>query len=907
MALEFDLYDAIHKLLISAFLVFCIELFHADVDAADKNIDEFETTLKSFNLGGISLFTDVSEIENILNQQGFTLKRTTQKIKETILSFVRGKGKKSATIEIQALQDGKAWQIKVKLNDFESADFIAEETNRYSNTFEGFDSFCKSKQKRLSCKLKTDTYLYLFKANTNKYGVSYLASARITAKSKRLAQEAERKKQRQKKVAQEQAIVEKNKKERLERQQRIAKREKELGKSSSPTVENKTATLTQRELELQIQALTELNTNAISKFEQALLSFELDGISLGLKPADLLEALDNRGYTLREKTQQNSNYDKYDYRNGQSAVIVYSNTETGHAPLLKLSFYYGEGEEAREKAKAERNRMVDVFGELGNVCPNQSEFMVTCTVYTETHKLFIMGNFSRWASYEISNDVSIEAKERHQRARQQARLKILQNQKEKTIDSELSQWIATISSKTLTISTENHPLQRAITMAKTRLVEIDKLPSTLGTLSEIQKELNRVALHEIRVDGSYVKLGPQEFVDLNKQLASETNFRDYGHLIRGLADMKAKQVPRYMLDSYPNTAYGLLRFMSHFQAEAKNLFYLQPNFLGRKFVDEEVQKLIKRQAKLVYLPGIKTRISQLDSLKGKDFSGFKELKEINTSIEKLQQLTIIDTPWHGKDERQAYNDYRKKYDTIKIAMIEKSSPVLVHWIKSLPPSMKTLELLDQFMQASFDKNRREISIRFPDLASAISQKQIESNPDGYYRPEIIMSLQRGYWREVKFAGLEDVAYFMTTFKNLDQRCSGIATDGQKRVFENRVSREILNGIERMRRGQPLTKQDAEMGARLALNAIANRPGCSVDSYGNISSCISEEESRGMTEALLTSSSALSDISNFLRKNSCSSNNPRHYINNMIKYMTPGTSGATYPTIPEFPYQFSLVE
>jgi len=715
----------VKHLAFSIFLLLVVELYPVAVIAAENIAGDFESTLSSFEVEGISLSTDLSKIEKILVGKGFTLDRRSTQMKQTRLLFIRRKGEKSATIDIRVLADDTVSKIDAKLFDFENPHLIDQQGVRHTKAFENFDTLCKTRKRNLVCKSTTDRYKSAFIAKIKKNGIYYTLSIKLSA-------EAQHRKKDQKRKEKDQEQIQKNQLVRAERKAR------------------------------------------------------------------------------QEKVRQEA---------------------------LAIEF----------EIEAEKN--------------------------------------------------------------------LSQEERDKRSDEKLRQWIANIKLESETTSADKTPQEQFLAAAKKRIVELNKLPPDLRSLSQIQKEWDHARRNEILIEEKYIKFDPSA---LTNMLVSESgtlgfdlyrlgwghSISGYAKLIEELANMKARKAPEYMFTSiYPDTAEGLLGFMDSTQYKAKSIFSRRPNFLGRKAFDTAYAKLIKTKSEEHSTSGMAIMIAELRSFDGMDYGDLRELNKMNLRAEKLQQLSAT----------AGYHEFNEIYLKTKRAMLKKSIPVLVNWINSLPPSMKTLGLLDKFEEEAFGVIRDIYTGKgndtgyFPVLFAAISVKRTECNPDGYYRPDIILSLTRRYWREVKLRALDDFAYISTTVNNLGKSCPGLVTDAQKRIISIKLDSAKSDALYRLYRGQPLSRKEAEMGTLLAMNTIFNRPGCREDNFGNITSCTSEEEFRALNQVINTSSAALQDTATFKSKNSCSSQGMQHYIKSISDYMNSNASGAIFPEIPDFPYIKSDVE
>jgi hypothetical protein len=277
---------------------------------------------------------------------------------------------------------------------------------------------------------------------------------------------------------------------------------------------------------------------------------------------------------------------------------------------------------------------------------------------------------------------------------------------------------------------------------------------------------------------------------------------------------------------------------------------------------------------------LETTLGELETLAEADFLRFRELGD---DQQRESYLTRFHRPANGDRYFASYESARTLYrDTVE-RMVERSTPQLLAWIDALPPSMGTNEPLDRFSREVFDVS--PIPDRHAELLRAASARKRSYNPDGYLRPDIVMSLRRGQWNEVGLVGFEDIAYLTTLLRMIQESCPGVVPErsGPLMGFVWDLSQQA---VARIMQGQVQSKREAERAFFLLMNNLVAQPGCRVDYFGRVIGCVSAQDHAAAQEFLLTSSEARLDTSKLLEAG-CGPNGCKGYVEGLIAYADEG--------------------
>lgn len=301
---------------------------------------------------------------------------------------------------------------------------------------------------------------------------------------------------------------------------------------------------------------------------------------------------------------------------------------------------------------------------------------------------------------------------------------------------------------------------------------------------------------------------------------------------------------------------------------------------GVKALDAAFSGESDRRADALWPKVLKATLDELHDLADADLLRFRELSD-----DQARQLYLASFHWPTSEDPyfDSYETARALYRETVERMVERSEPQLLAWIDVLPPSAGADELLDDFSQEVFAV--APIPDRHPALEQAASAKKRSYNPDGYVRPDIVMSLRRGQWDEVGLVGLEDLAYLATSLRTIQSACPRVVPE-QSGPLMDLVWDLSQQAVGRIMQGQVQSKQEAERAFFLFMNNVVNQPGCRVDYFGNVVGCVTAQDHAAAQEFLLTSGEAQLDMSKLLRAG-CGSEGAQSYVQGLIGYAAAG--------------------
>jgi hypothetical protein len=415
----------------------------------------------------------------------------------------------------------------------------------------------------------------------------------------------------------------------------------------------------------------------------------------------------------------------------------------------------------------------------------------------------------------------------------------------------------------------------AVKLAKRQFQEIEGLTPQLASLDSVDEGIMRIGKRK-----------------------GQFKYLDKGEKEQNIADLKSSRLRlgSRIADSFiqefnglPPSFDGLNKLEAFHDNQKKKLLNKKAEPAAVKFSAAFHGEAAKRANGL--LPGmLEEKLTALSGLTQVEYDRIDDFQAIRDDI---RYLLRYGNPSEDAKTSKLYQGYKLSYGKNYEAMIERSMDDLIHWVNSLPPSKSALKAMDWFSSKTFEG---AIPVKYAALRSAIYEKQNSYNPERYIQPEIIMSLRRGHWHEVNIRGLDSLAYFATTAQQLKKYCPGTFprdNDYRRRNLMSFVLSAAKNAQERIMSGQG-TKADAERGVWLMLNTIFNQPGCRIDFYGNISRCVSQEENQAVTQLLMTSGNAISDVGKFIGKHSCNTEPAKIYIENIFKFVSMNSFNRSRP-------------
>jgi len=651
--------------------------------------------------------------------------------------------------------------------------------------------------------------------------------------------------------------------------------------------------------------------NDRSSFEKSFMSYDVQGISMNMKNNSIEEVLTKSGYSLKRKTHKN-NQVTYKYvrriNNKYSSVVIWTGAKNDKVISIQTVLTFAKGDKA---ISDDRERMLKTFTRFKKSCQVLKN-IIQCNNFTDTHKLSIKAKYSNNSLRQtLWNKESHRAKTlAHQRAQRKLHSKRYTAKQEKVSHKHTNNPNAT-TKKSASISKQikkqtpkqtqsyNGPYKKYVDAIKKRIKELDSLPLRISTMAAIQEEYDNIRLHGILLDGKRTKLSFNDKSGTNKVLYKELGHGSVHDWLKSLANKKAPQVIEFEFNRYPATVDGLLDFITYMEYEAKHS--LKRTDLGYAKLNHAYRTILKKKSLATYTTGMKQKIKQVEAFKGKDYASFNDLKSINNGVVHLNKLRNLTEDWYkNKEAGDLSRKYSLTYQEVVDSLINNSTPALVAWVKSMPPSKTALIAVDKFTKETFG-NAGYVPARHTLLHKAVIELKNKYNPDSYQKPEIIYSLLKGYWHEVRIKSLDEIAYSSTTFNTFNKRCPGITSASEKKAFDRTARSNIMTAMSRIRHGRFLTAEENRMSVILVLNSMINRPGCKVDNYGNITSCVTEQQSKAMNKAILTSAAAVNDIHKFLSKNNCSSKQAKKYIHDLSAQASGQTNRRSAGFAPKFPY------
>ncbi len=274
----------------------------------------------------------------------------------------------------------------------------------------------------------------------------------------------------------------------------------------------------------------------------------------------------------------------------------------------------------------------------------------------------------------------------------------------------------------------------------------------------------------------------------------------------------------------------------------------------------EVETARTKQVWPLFFDDAKARLAALRE------AGYERFGEITALRHREDVLHGIAPP----DDTAADEAYRADYAAVVDGMIGRSMPKLMAWVAALPLSDAANRRLLKFTTETFGAGG--VPDRYGALRDAVSAKQAAYNPEGYRRPDIVMSLRRHLWPEVAADGLDNISYFATALHELNAQCPGILPregSGDSAVLLRYSLQATKRAVDRLMRGEVRNQSEKQRAMALMINTVFNRPGCRETSYGVIISCTSAEEQMQVNQAIMTSDEAKDDMAK-LGKHGCAS-------------------------------------
>lgn len=398
--------------------------------------------------------------------------------------------------------------------------------------------------------------------------------------------------------------------------------------------------------------------------------------------------------------------------------------------------------------------------------------------------------------------------------------------------------------------------------------EIGRLSPELASIDRINEMIIALADSE----GRFVFLPPERQVEHRDTLLAEREALGERVAIALAATYSA----------YPSTFDGFKAMAAESRIQQKELI--------RRGVEEAAATLktlygeeaARRGAALLPVMMAEHRAVMTGELEKAGYGSIPVLFEIDQERESLAEywLPPKDTPLYAE-----YQDYLDLRDTTAHNMVTRSKDKLLEWVETLPPSRTANRYFDRFTLKTFRSKR--IPPAFPELESAIASKKAAYNPDRYSRPDIMMALLRRQFGEVKYTGLEAVAYQMTILRRVRDNCSteigrlgaegASKLDGYIRVeFKDAIKHIAVKGAE--------SQFEYNRYFSITAHALFGAPGCKINMWG-AQTCISEEQASAEFEAIMTSITGLGDHT-ILHRDGCTGRT-RQFMENLLELAKSG--------------------
>ncbi len=302
------------------------------------------------------------------------------------------------------------------------------------------------------------------------------------------------------------------------------------------------------------------------------------------------------------------------------------------------------------------------------------------------------------------------------------------------------------------------------------------------------------------------------------------------------------------------------------------------------------EEAARRGAALLPVMIAEHRALMTGKLKSAGYGSMPLLFEIDQERQSLSDywLPPVDDPLYAE-----YQESLRLRDNTARNMVTRSKDKLLEWIESLPASRTANRYFDRFTLKTFRSD--QIPSAYPELINAIASKKAAYNPDFYIRPDIIMALLRRHFGEMRYTGLESVAYQWTILHKIRAHCPGeISRLGAKgsRKLDGYIRVEFNDArVEIMVKGAS-SQGEFNRNLSIGMDAVFGGAGCKTDSWGT-ETCISEEQARATQEAIMTSDSGLHDW-NILRRDGCSGGT-RQFLENLLELSKYGAPDMNLPT------------
>lgn len=249
---------------------------------------------------------------------------------------------------------------------------------------------------------------------------------------------------------------------------------------------------------------------------------------------------------------------------------------------------------------------------------------------------------------------------------------------------------------------------------------------------------------------------------------------------------------------------------------------------------------------------------------------------------------------HRGDLSATYADYARRGRALAHRMAERSEEQLVGWVAALPAS-EAYRAIGAFLASAFGE--KAVPDDLPDLRDAVAAKLAENNPEGYRRPDIVLSLMEEDWTEVGRAGVETLAYYRALTVALDHACPHLVPrppDPRGLAILGFYHRMLVDAARRLLRGEIESAPEAARSVFLTLNGGGDQPVCRRDRFGNLRRCSSGMEPDAASDAITTSRDAEEDAA-ILLQGGCDGDAER-FVESLARFSVDGLDDTPQPPI-----------
>jgi hypothetical protein len=279
---------------------------------------------------------------------------------------------------------------------------------------------------------------------------------------------------------------------------------------------------------------------------------------------------------------------------------------------------------------------------------------------------------------------------------------------------------------------------------------------------------------------------------------------------------------------------------------------------------------------------VDTTRASFAGLQSANFANWRTLEAYKDMSDYL--LKFINPVNEGGDIAATFSELEGKRVELAGSMLTGSEEKLEQWIRSLPPPVGANAQFDFFLTSAqkigVDPRSR------PRLETAMNEIRAGYNPLNLSRPDIAGALMRKHWSEVSFTGLEEVAYFMTITRSIDNICPGKVksslggSDGTLLAFAGRLS---MQATQHAFTQGPRNRTEGMRMVMMFFNTVANQPGCEVDYFGNVINCTTEQDFFATQEYIMTSAEGGADAG-ILTSQGCDGAPLQQYLEGVREYV-----------------------